>query len=191
LGIWILNVRTIEDELLKWRFKRGSREALARIYEKYVHVLLSVAMGLLNDPHEAEDVVQDVFVSFARGTDGFELKGSLKAYLAQSVVNRVRDRVRRQRSQQRRVDALAATAGNPGQLDRSLVYTERCERLSAALAQLPYEQREAVVLKTKHEMKLRDIAKIQGVSISTVHGRYRYGMEKLRALLNGDMDHER
>jgi DNA-directed RNA polymerase specialized sigma24 family protein len=47
----------IEDELLKWRFKRGSREALAGIYEKYVHLLLSVAMGLLNDPHEAEDVV--------------------------------------------------------------------------------------------------------------------------------------
>ena len=78
-------MRLIEDELLKWRFRRGSREALARIYEKYVHLLLSVAMGLLNDPHEAEDVVQDVFVSFARGADGFAMKGSLKAYLAQQV----------------------------------------------------------------------------------------------------------
>jgi len=184
-------VRTIEDELLKWRFKRGSREALARIYEKYVNVLLSLAMGLLNDPHEAQDVVQDVFVSFARGADGFDLKGSLKAYLAQSVVNRVRDRVRRQRSQQRRVDALAATTRGPTVMDRTLAYSERCERLSAALAQLPYEQREAVVLKTKHEMKLKDIAKLQGVSLSTAHGRYRYGMDKLRALLNGDMDHER
>ena len=50
----------IEDELLKWKFKRGSREALSRIYEKYVHSLLSLAMGLLNDPHDAEDVVQDI-----------------------------------------------------------------------------------------------------------------------------------
>lgn len=140
MGIWILNVRTIEDELLKWRFKRGSREALARIYEKHVNALLNLAIGLLNDPHTAED---------------------------------------------------AAAPGSPAQLDRTLVYSERCERLSAALAQLPYEQREAVVLKTKHEMKLRDIARLQGVSISTVHGRYRYGMNKLRALLNGDMDHER
>ncbi len=87
----------IEDELLKWRFKRGSREALARIYEKYMHLLLSVAMGLLNDPHEAEDVVQDVFVSFARGAGGFGLKGSLKAYLATCVINRARDRVRSER----------------------------------------------------------------------------------------------
>lgn len=126
-----------------------------------------------------------------KAPDGFALKGSLKAYLAQSVVNRVRDRVRRQRSQERRVDALATTADNSARVDRSLLYSERCERLSAALAQLPYEQREAVPLKTRHEMKLRDIAKLQGVSISTVHGRYRYGMDKLRALLNGDMDHER
>jgi len=181
-------VRTIEDELLKWRFKRGSREALARIYEKYVNALLSLAMGLLNNPHEAEDVVQDVFVSFACGAEGFKVKGNLRAYLAQSVVNRVRDRVRRQHSQQRRVDTLAATAGNLDRLDQSLVYGERCERLSAALAQLPYEQREAVVLKARDGMTLRDIARLQGVSVSTAHGRYRYGMKKLRALFNGEIE---
>ena len=183
-------MRIIEDELLKWRFKRGSREALARIYEKYVNALLSLAMGLLNDPHEAQDVVQDVFVSFAQGAESFTLTGNLRAYLARSVVNRVRDRRRRQRSQQRRVDVLATTAGGSTVIDRTLVYNERCERLSAALEQLPYEQREVVVLKVKHDMTLREIARIQGVSISTVHGRYRYGLDKLRALLNGDMDHE-
>ena len=69
----------IEDELLKWRFRRGSREALARIYEKYVHLLLSIALGLLNDPHEAEDVVQDVFVAFAQNAVALGLRGSLKA----------------------------------------------------------------------------------------------------------------
>lgn len=181
-------MRMIEDELLKWRFKRGSREALARIYEKYVNALLSLAMGLLNDPHEAQDVVQDVFVSFAQGADGFELKGSLKAYLARSVVNRMRDRARRRRSQQRRVEVLVTTAGRSAAMGRTLVYNERCERLSAALEQLPYEQREVVVLKVKHDMTLREIARIQNVSISTVHGRYRYGLNKLRALLNGDME---
>lgn len=177
----------IEDEVLKWRFKRGSREALSRIYEKYVHLLLSIAMGLLNDPHEAEDVVQDVFVSFARGAGGFELKGSLKAYLATSVVNRVRDRVRRERIQRRRTDEPGPLPPDPGGPEEPLVYTERCERLTRALAELPYEQREAVVLKIKDGMKLKDIARLQGVSASTVHGRYRYGMEKLRALLNGEI----
>lgn len=177
----------IEDELLKWRFRHGSRAALARIYEKYVHLLLSVAMGLLNDPHEAEDVVQDVFVFFARNPAGFGLRGSLKAYLATCVVNRVRDRVRSERSRQRRMEQSATHQIDAGSADRSLVCSERCERLSRALAELPYEQREVVVLKVKQEMTLREIARLQGVSISTVHGRYRYGMEKLKALFDDEM----
>ena len=172
----------IEDELLKWRFRRGSRAALARIYEKYVRLLLSVALGLLNDPHEAEDVVQDVFVSFARSADGFGLRGSLKAYLATSVVNRARDRARSERSRRCALERHVTTTAEAGGPEQSLVYSERCERLSRALAELPYEQREVIVLKSKQEMTLREIAKLQGVSISTVHGRYRYGMEKLRAL---------
>ncbi|MGE5297056.1 MAG: RNA polymerase sigma factor [Solirubrobacterales bacterium] len=177
----------IEDEVLKWRFRRGSREALSRIYEKYVHLLLSIAMGLLNDPHEAEDVVQDVFVSFAKGADDFQLKGSLKAYLATSVVNRVRDRVRRQRVQQARLNEPGPPTFDSSEPDESLAFSERCRRLAEALAQLPYEQREAVVLKVKDGMRLKDIAKLQGVSIGTVHGRYRYGLDKLRALLDGEV----
>ncbi len=175
----------IEDELLKWRFQRGSREALARIYEKYVHLLLSLAMGLLNNPAEAEDVVQDVFVSFARGVGSFDLKGSLKAYLAVSVVNRARDRIRRGQSSQRFSQQYPGTGSDADPADQSLVYSERCELLSQALAQLPYEQREAVVLRVKSQLTLREIAGLQGVSLSTVHGRYRYGMERLRVLLYG------
>jgi RNA polymerase sigma-70 factor (ECF subfamily) len=177
----------IEDELLKWKFKRGSREALSRIYEKYVNNLLSVAMGLLNDPHDAEDVVQDMFVSFAQSAGSFGLKGSLKAYLAKSVVNRARDRLRRGRSLDSRMGKYATTSPDASPANEPLVYSERCERLSRALAELPYEQREAVVLKVKQNMTLKEIAKLQGVSISTVHGRYRYGLDKLRVLLNSEI----
>lgn len=183
----VCELMMIEDEVLKWRFRRGSREALSRIYEKYVHLLLSIAMGLLNDPHEAEDVVQDVFVSFAKGAGSFDLKGSLKAYLTTSVVNRVRGRVRRERVRQGRRDGSGATMLDLCEPDERLVYDERCRRLAEALARLPYEQREAVVLKIKDGMKLKDIAKLQGVTISTAHGRYRYGMDKLRALLDGEV----
>ncbi|MHC4435663.1 MAG: RNA polymerase sigma factor [Planctomycetota bacterium] len=179
--------KMIEDELLKWKFKRGSSEALPRIYEKYVHSLLGLALGLLNDPDDAEDVVQDVFVSFARSASSFGLRGSLKAYLATSVVNRARDKLRRGRSLQRRMGRYAAASSGATRADESLVCSERCELLSSALAELPYEQREAVVLKIKQNMTLKEIAKLQGVSISTAHGRYRYGMEKLRALLDGEI----
>jgi len=47
-------LQMIEDELLKWRFKHGSKDALRRIYEKYLNHLLTLAMALLNDAGRAE-----------------------------------------------------------------------------------------------------------------------------------------
>ncbi|UCE48345.1 MAG: hypothetical protein JSW47_22445, partial [Phycisphaerales bacterium] len=76
----------VEDRILIWRFKRGSREALQRIYEKYVVYLVTLATALLNDVGTAEDIVHDVFVSFAQSAERLRLEGSLKAYLATCVV---------------------------------------------------------------------------------------------------------
>jgi hypothetical protein len=84
----------LEDELLKWKLRRGSPEALARVYEKYIDAMLTLALGLLGNRPAAEDVVQDVFLSFARSARGLRAQGSLCSYLATGVLNRVRDRLR-------------------------------------------------------------------------------------------------
>ncbi len=81
----------MEDTLLVFQSKRGSREALTRIYEKYKADLLLLAMGLLNDKAAAEDVVHDVFLSFVRGLDRFRLTGSLKGFLLTCTANHARN----------------------------------------------------------------------------------------------------
>jgi RNA polymerase sigma factor (sigma-70 family) len=113
----------LEDEWLKWKFRRGSREALARIYEKYLDSLLTLAMGLLNNASEAQDVVHDVFVSFAQSAPDFGLRGSLSGYLATSVVNRVRDHKRRLR-RQAGPDAELVCAGLSARADQMVVFNE-------------------------------------------------------------------
>ena len=55
--------------------------------------------------------------------------------------------------------------------------------LRNALTQLPYEQREVLLLRSHSDMRFAAIAAAQGVSINTVQGRYRYAVEKLRSLL--------
>lgn len=175
----------IEDELLKRKFKQGSTEALSCIYRKYLDDLLTLATGLLNDPNEAEDVVQDVFVSFVKSAKTFKLRGSLKAYLATSVINRVRDRLRkRTRSLDR--DRLKAEE-DPHRPDRSLIYSEQWHYLVRVLDKLPYEQREAVLLRLKNEMKFREIAKVQNVSVHTAIARYKSGLNRLKSRLNGEV----
>ena len=72
----------IEDKFLVLRFKRGSGEALRRIYEKYEGDLLTVATALLNDVNTAEDVVHDFFVWFALSAEKLRLDKSLKGYVS-------------------------------------------------------------------------------------------------------------
>jgi len=178
----------IEDELLKWKFKCGSREALSRIYEKYLNNLLTLAMALLNDAGAAEDVVHDVFVSFAKSTENFKLRGSLKSYLATCVINRARDRIRtrqRQPTKQDKIDLVSSEANEP---DQAVIYNEKSQRLNYAIAQLPDLQREVIILRLKGEMKFKEIARLQGVSVSTIQGRYRYGLNKLRSILDGEVE---
>ena len=83
----------MEDKLLVYRCKRGSQEALTQIYNKYKRNLLLLAMSLLNDRTVSEDVVHDVFVSFVKGLDDFQLTGSLKSYLMTCVANHARNQI--------------------------------------------------------------------------------------------------
>lgn len=175
----------IEDELLKLRFKLGHADALRRIYEKYLNYLLSVAMAFLNDGPACEDVVHDVFVSLAQSTGTFRLRGSLKGYLATCVVNRARDRLR---AGKRHAGLLAADARSEPVLESvedALICDERARQVYEALAQLPDEQRETIVLRVKAEMTFRQIARIQNASYVAVQARYRRGIDKLREILDG------
>jgi RNA polymerase sigma factor (sigma-70 family) len=175
----------IEDELLKLRFKLGREDALRRIYEKYLDYLLSVAMAFLNDAHASEDVVHDVFVSLGQSASRFKLHGSLKHFLATCVANRARDRLR---AGKRHAAHAATDAGSEPQADPPedrLICTEQAKRVYEALAQLPEEQREAVVLRIKAGLKFRQIAQMQNASFVAVQARYRRGIERLRSILNG------
>jgi len=65
--------------------------------------------------------------------------------------------------------------------------SEKLELLSNAMAQIPYEQREVIGLYMQGGMTFRQIAKVQNASINTIQGRYRYGLNKLRSILNSDV----
>jgi RNA polymerase sigma-70 factor, ECF subfamily len=56
------------------------------------------------------------------------------------------------------------------------------------MAEIPYEQREVVNLYMQGDLTFRQIARMQNASINTVQGRYRYGIAKLRSLLNGELE---
>jgi len=180
-----------EDEVLKWKFKRGSQDALRRIYVKYRNDLLKLAVSLAGDVNTAEDVVQDVFVSFAQTGSRIQSAGDLRKYLVTCVANRIRNRRRDQgRHETSGLDEAEWIVSVARRPEQWAILNEELRSLSLAMTQIPCEQREVIGLYMTGDLTFRQIAAIQKESINTVQGRYRYGMNRLRTLLNGELNHE-
>lgn len=176
-----------EDRELVERLRRGDRNALERIYEKYKDDLLTIAGCMLSDRAGAEDCLHDVFVSLVADSARVRPNGNLKGYLITAIANRSRDRLRNRGRSPRAGETMGemdrATIGN--QVDPAAVTLQREEahRLYRAIAALPAEQRTVITLRLHGEMTFEEIARQQRVSNNTIRSRYRYGLEKLRSSL--------
>ena len=179
-----------EDKQLLNRLRAGDKVALRHIYEKYIDDLLRVALSLLSDIQSAEDCLHDVFVDFVGASNSVMIHSNLKSYLISCVANKARDQLRKEtrqlkyRSEQ---DCSPQISNNP---TKQLIEAEESARIFEALAKLPYQQREVFVLHIQGQMRFREIACILGVSINSIQSRYRYGIKKLRSILNEDNQNE-
>ena len=173
-----------EDQRMLRRLRAGDKDALRRIYEKYIDDLLRVALSLLSDVQAAEDCLHDVFVGLAGAAGGLMIRRNLKSYLVSCVANRARDQLRRRTRQltcQPKQLCPQPISRNPV---KQLIDAEESARVFEALAELPYQQREVFVLRVQGEMRFREIAGLLGISINSAQSRYRYAIEKLRAVLD-------
>jgi len=137
----------IEDRLLMLKFRKGSVEALARIYEKYKNDLLKLAVILSNDAGAAEDIVQDVFSNFARLAPTIKHVKNLKGYLTVAVVNQVRNHIRDcKRKNTTTLDDSDEVVSKLQRPEQWVILSEQLKLLSRAMAGIPYEQREVITL---------------------------------------------
>jgi RNA polymerase sigma-70 factor (ECF subfamily) len=176
------------DRALSKKAAQGCKDSLRRIYELHKDHLLMLARALTGDRNQAEDIVHDVFVAFARNVRRLRLRTSLRAYLSVSVCNRVRDLARTRIRRERDVSLGADDAHIATAPDIQARNTELIERLRSALLELPLEQREVLLLRSRAGLPFKDIARHQGVGANTARARYRYGIDKLRSLLNSELE---
>jgi RNA polymerase sigma-70 factor (ECF subfamily) len=179
----------LEDKVLIWKFKCGSSDALRRIYEKYKKDLLRLAAILSNNSSDAEDIVHDVFISFAQSVETLKLSGNLKNFLLTCIANRSRNKNRaNQHRRTTRLDEAESIVSHLKTPEQWMIQSEELKRWNNIMAQIPYEQRETIILHLRADMNFRQIAQLQGVSANTVKGRYRYGLDKLRSILNHEVE---
>lgn len=139
-------------------------------------VLYGRALGLSHG--EAEDVVQETFVALMQRS---EAPTKPEHYCVRSFRNRALNyrrslwrRIAREFESQRWFER--SDSENPGEREAM-----------GALAALPGEQREVIVLKIWHEYTFEEIGELLEISPNTAAGRYRYGLQKLRTCLKGAM----
>jgi RNA polymerase sigma-70 factor (ECF subfamily) len=150
------------------------RQEVEVLYRQHGPALLAYAAALLRCRSLGEDVLHQVFLSLMKSRSPMPCQP--KAYLFQSVRNTAQNVHRNTARDVSLDDADTWFVAPSGRAEDSLV-------LQKALLQIPDEQCEAIVLRVWGEMTFEEIARVAGVSPNTAASRYRYGLNKLRGLL--------
>ena len=173
------------DRALVARCASGDADALGLLYDRYGRVVFGVLHGLLPSPDAAEEVVQDAFHAvWRRARDYDTAKGSVRTWLLAIARNAAIDwlRTRGKRSERERPLEDAGERADPFAAE-FVERAVRSDRVRAALAALPAEQREVIVLAYYLGYTQDEIARRTKAPVGTVKGRARLAMLKLRDTL--------
>jgi RNA polymerase sigma-70 factor, ECF subfamily len=176
-----------EDAALLRRYRQGDAEAFALLYQRHRLGLFRFLCGLCGDPTLAEEVFQDTWMSLIRSQSLQREAVLFKTWLYQIARNRLIDHWRKTGRQQGKHEAFdeqlhdqSCSETNP---EQQLSLSRDQERLQAALADLPAEQREVFLLRAHGDLELHEIAELTRTPAETVKSRLRYALQKLRRLL--------
>ena len=178
-----------EDVALVRRMVEADETALGALYDRWVHSLYSLVLHLLNDPDEAEDVVEETFWQAWRKAGSYEpSKGAVSTWLLTIGRRKALDRLRsRKRSKEDPIqnDRTFAdyASSSPGPSD-DVETLELRESVRSALRELPEEQREVLELGYFKGLSQSEIADVTGQPLGTVKTRMRLAMQKLREPLS-------
>ena len=168
------------DAAVIQRVLAGDVEAFALLVDRHHARMARYAFHLLGSEAEAEEAVQDSFVRAYRSLATYKEQEQFGAWILRILVNRCRTRLVRDK---RREEVAAAWVREAEQAFEPSERLAMRDELAVALAQLPDEQREAVVLRYADELGYDEISSITGAGISALKMRVKRGCQRLRAIL--------
>jgi RNA polymerase sigma-70 factor (ECF subfamily) len=189
----------VEDDDLVSRLRRGERMAIGEAYAAHHAAVRAFARRLVGDEAAAEDIVHDVFVRLPDAVARFRGESALRSFLIGVAANRARHHIRgamrRRRAMERLAEhghdagtaAAAGASANPGQV---AMRRRLADRLSAALDELPLDQRVAFVLCEVEQRTAVEAAEILEVPDGTVRSRLFHARKRLRELLAAEVRDE-
>lgn len=173
------------------RMARGDRDALADVYDRHARLLYSLALRIVRQQADAEDVLQEVFAQVWRQAARYDVgRGTVIGWLVTLTRSRALDRLRRGRVRPLSAgdDALAREApdSSPG-VDLALVSEEQAAAVRAALEALPESQRVPLELAYYEGLSQSEIAAKLDVPLGTIKTRMRQALARLRDAVAGQV----
>ena len=182
-------IEEVSDAQLVTSIARYSEVALAEVYRRHGGAVYGLARRVLNDPAEAEDVTQEVFLRLWNEPDRYDPgRGSLRSFLLAQSHARAVDTVRSTSSRRQREsrDALR-TARGTYDLQHEVWDLAMADQVGQAMSALPAEERRAIELAYFDGHTYREVARLLQQPEGTVKSRIRNGMRRMRAAL-ADID---
>jgi RNA polymerase sigma-70 factor, ECF subfamily len=181
------NPARAEEMALVERCRRGDLAAFEELYKAHAGKLFSVACRILGNPADAEDLLQEIFLSAHRKLDGFRGESALGTWLYRLATNHCLDYLRSRAARTNQLtDALddergLFEAGRGGLAERSITKMD----LERALAQLPAGCRAAFLLHDVQGLEHREVAEALGIAEGTSKSQVHKARLRLRSLLSG------
>ncbi|MFN4126503.1 RNA polymerase sigma factor [Pannonibacter indicus] len=170
------------DDALLHAIGLGNDEAFRILVERHVDKAYAVAIRILRNPTDAEDVVQDAFMQvWTRRGEWQPGKARFSTWLFRVVTNRCIDQLRRPRTET--MEAAPEIADRAADQVQAMMQEEAAFLLSAAMGQLPDPQRIALVFSYHENLSNAEIAEIMETSVFAVESLLKRGRQKLRHLL--------
>ncbi len=170
--------RAVDDAASLTRVGQRDENAMEEIFRRYSGPVYSVALRVLHDTGQAEDVLQEVFLQLWRNPTAFvQDRGSLGAWLVVVARNRAIDLLRRRKPSDSVDDVVLASSINVAD---EAVQNVMMEKVRRALAELPPEQRKSLELAYFEGLSHTEIASRTGDPLGTVKTRIRQALITLR-----------
>ena len=159
----------------------GDQEALGKLYHGTQGAVYGLALSILKNAQDAQDVTQDTFVQIWENARRYQPKGSPMAWILTIARNLSRMRLR----QSFRIGELTEEEWDAIPADSPAVTTEDRAVLQAALAALGDRERQVVLLHAASGLKYREIAALLELPIATVLSKYHRAMKKMKDQMEG------
>jgi len=182
----VISIMTLSDALIVRRVLSGDTEAFRALVDRYHDDAVRYATHLLGCHAEAEDAVQDTFLRAYRYLASYQERDKFRAWLWRILVNRCSTRLgeRSRRPEPRDTSVITQLVdANASAPDDDLDRTFLREELAQALASLPADQREAVVLHFTEGLSYPEMSAVTGTGVSALKMRVHRACDRLRTLL--------